>query len=145
VTHESRFPGPRAAGTPERRSVAVGEQGAPGDGDGRVVRAPEAPLFSAPWEAQAFAMAVALSERGVFTWKEWAGRLADEIGSARLRGEPDDGSRYYEHWLAALEKLVGDKGLVLTDELRTRKAEWDQAARETPHGRPIELRRRGAA
>jgi len=100
------------------------------------------PVFREPWEAQAFAMAVALSERGMFTWKEWASYLADEIAAARARGEVDDGSRYYHYWLAALEKLVADKGLVETDELLTRKDAWDHAARATPHGQPIVLPRR---
>jgi len=97
------------------------------------------PVFRAPWEAQAFGMTVALHERGCFTWKEWAARLADEIATAKTRGEVDDGSRYYDHWLATLEKLVAEKRLVLTDELLMRKDEWDRAARATPHGQPIVL------
>jgi nitrile hydratase accessory protein len=101
----------------------------------------EGPVFRAPWEAQAFAMAVLLHERGHFAWTEWAERLAREIAAARERGEADDGSRYYEFWLAALERLVADKRLVLAGELVTRKGEWETAARETPHGQPIELRR----
>lgn len=100
----------------------------------------EGPVFREPWEAQAFAMAVRLHERGCFTWKEWAEALAREIARARDRGEPDDGTGYYRHWLAALEKLVAAKGLVSQAELARRKAEWDEAARATPHGRPIELR-----
>ena len=80
------------------------------------------------------------NERGCFTWKEWAGRLAGELAAAKARGEVDDGSRYYEYWLGALEKLVAAKGLVLETELLTRKDEWDRAARATPHGRPIVLR-----
>ena len=99
----------------------------------------EGPVFRAPWEAQAFAMAVMLHERGHFTWKEWAARLADEIAAANARGESDDGTRYYSFWLAALEKLVAAKRLVLADELAERKDEWDHAARATPHGQPIEL------
>ena len=98
-------------------------------------------MFRAPWEAQAFAVAVTLHERGLFAWREFAERLSAEIGAARGRGETDDGHRYYEYWLGALEKLVADKGLVLADELRARKDEWDRAARTTPHGQPIELRR----
>ena len=104
-----------------------------------IPRDAEGPVFRAPWEAQAFAMAVSLHERGAFTWKEWAARLADEIATARARGEVDDGRRYYHHWLAALEKLVAEKRLVLADELTRRKDDWDRAARATPHGKPIEL------
>lgn len=104
-----------------------------------IPRDDDGPVFRAPWEAQAFGMAVALHERGHFTWKEWAARLGDEIAAARRRGEDDDGGHYYQYWLSALENLVADKKLVLADELRTRKDEWDRAARATPHGQPIEL------
>jgi nitrile hydratase accessory protein len=102
----------------------------------------EGPVFRAPWEAQAFGMTLALYERGLFTWREWAERLSVEIAAARDR---DDGSRYYELWLAALEKLVADKRLVLEPELAQRRDEWAQAAADTPHGQPIELRPRGPA
>ena len=106
-----------------------------------IPRDADGPVFRAPWEAQAFAMAVRLCEAGHFAWREWAARLAAGIAAAAARGEPDDGTRYYEHWLAALEKLVAEKGLVLGDELARRAAEWELAARETPHGLPIELSR----
>ncbi len=102
----------------------------------------EGPVFAAPWEAQAFAMTLRLYEQGHFAWTEWAARLAAEIRHARERGDPDVGTTYYEHWLAALEKLVADKGFLGADELARRKADWESAARETPHGQPIELRAR---
>ena len=104
-----------------------------------IPRDAEGPVFRAPWEAQAFGMAVALHERRLFTWKQWASYLADEIAAAKARGEADDGTRYYEHWLAALEKIVAAKGLVSAPELATRKEEWDRAARATPHGQPVLL------
>ena len=99
------------------------------------------PVFKAPWEAQAFAMTLSLHTRGVFTWREWADALATELAAAAARGEPDDGTRYYQHWLAALEKLVARKQLVPDAELARRIDEWDVAARATPHGKPIELKR----
>jgi nitrile hydratase accessory protein len=99
----------------------------------------EGPVFKAPWEAQAFAMTLTLHTRGVFTWREWADALAGELAAAAARGEPDDGSHYYEHWLAALEKLAASKKLVAEQELEQRATEWDAAARATPHGKPIEL------
>ena len=99
----------------------------------------QGPVFNAPWEAQAFAMTLSLHARGVFTWREWADCLAAELAAAAARGEPDDGSRYYEHWLAALEKLVARKQVVAGDELERRVQAWDAAARATPHGKPIEL------
>ncbi len=107
-----------------------------------IPRDSEGPVFRAPWEAQAFAMAVKLHEAGHFTWKEWAARLAEEIAAAAKRGEEDDGSRYYHYWLAALERIVAEKGLVSVEELATRKDQWERAARETPHGQPIELAER---
>lgn len=97
------------------------------------------PVFAEPWEAQAFAMAVRLSAQGHFTWKEWAAALATELKAAADRGQPDDGSRYYHHWLAALEKLVTEKGLSNSAELLDRKEAWADAYRHTPHGKPVEL------
>ena len=99
-------------------------------------------MFAEPWQAQAFALAVKLSEQGHFTWKEWAAGLAEELQAAARRGEPDDGSRYYEHWLAALERLVTAKGLTDQAALVTRKEAWAEAYRATPHGTPVELRAR---
>ena len=96
-------------------------------------------MFAEPWQAQVFALAVKLSEAGCFTWKEWAAALAAELKAAADRGEPDDGSRYYEHWTAALEKLVEAKGLLDAAALRERKEAWADAYRHTPHGKPIEL------
>jgi nitrile hydratase accessory protein len=97
------------------------------------------PVFAEPWEAQAFALAVKLSGQGHFTWKEWAAALADELKAAADRGEPDDGTRYYQHWLAALERLVTAKGLSDPDALLARKEAWAEAYRHTPHGKPVEL------
>jgi nitrile hydratase accessory protein len=99
------------------------------------------PVFREPWEAQAFAMALQLHQAGHFTWSEWAAALAEQIQAAQAAGDPDLGDTYYRHWLAALERLVAAKGLVSADELGRRKAEWDAAARATPHGQPIELTR----
>jgi nitrile hydratase accessory protein len=97
------------------------------------------PVFAEPWEAQAFALAVRLSAQGHFTWKEWAAALANEIKTAADRGEPDDGSRYYEHWLAALERLVTAKGLSNPEAMLERKEAWANAYRHKPHGKPVEL------
>jgi nitrile hydratase accessory protein len=96
-------------------------------------------VFAEPWQAQAFALAVTLSEQGHFTWKEWSAALAHELQAGVSRGEPDDGSRYYECWLAALERIVTTKGLAEHSALLTRKDAWAEAYRTTPHGRPVEL------
>ena len=90
------------------------------------------PVFREPWEAQAFAMTLALYRRGLFTWNEWAETLGGKIAQ-----HPDQS--YYECWLAALENLVERKGLLTPAELKRRAADWDRAARATPHGQPIEL------
>lgn len=108
-------------------------------------RGEDGPVFAEPWQAQAFALAVKLSEQGHFTWPEWAEALAGELKAAADRGEPDDGSRYYEHWLAALERLVTSKGLTDSDALHERKEAWADAYRHTPHGKPVALRRVAAA
>ena len=106
--------------------------GIPRDDDG--------PVFREPWEAQAFAMALTLHERGLFTWNEWAATLADEIKRAQAKGDPDTGETYYLHWLATLERLVGEKGVASPATLRRYHDAWDHAADRTPHGSPIELR-----
>ncbi|SAL23391.1 Nitrile hydratase beta subunit [Caballeronia peredens] len=99
------------------------------------------PIFRAPWEAQAFAMTLALHERGVFTWSEWAHALSEAINEAQAAGDPDLGDTYYAHWLRALERLSTAKGCVSEGTLAQRRIEWDEAARATPHGQPIALKR----
>ena len=99
----------------------------------------DGPVFAEPWQAQAFALAVKLSEADHFTWKEWAATLADELKAAATRGEPDDGSDYYAHWVTALERLVTAKGLTDEQAMRERKDAWADAYHHTPHGEPVVL------
>ena len=99
----------------------------------------QGPIFAEPWQAEAFALAVRLSAQGLFTWKEWASTLADELHAAAARGEQDDGTRYYHYWLAALERLVVAHGLCDATTLLARKEAWAAAYQRTPHGRPVEL------
>jgi nitrile hydratase accessory protein len=98
------------------------------------------PLFSEPWEAQAFAMTLALYERGLFTWTEWAEQLSHEIARAQAAGDEDRGDTYYRHWLTALEKILAAKGLSSVEELHRHEHAWRHAAERTPHGRPIDLK-----
>jgi len=100
----------------------------------------EGPVFREPWEAQAFAMTLALHERGLFSWKEWAEALALEIKRAQAGGDPDTGETYYQHWLAALEQLVAQKGVATREALARYRDAWDHACERTPHGQPIELK-----
>ncbi len=98
------------------------------------------PVFRAPWEAQAFALAVELHRRGLFSWPEWAAALTAQIQAAQAAGDADLGDTYYHHWLAALEALVLAKGAGSAQELAHTGAAWALAAARTPHGQPIELR-----
>ena len=98
------------------------------------------PVFRAPWEAEAFALAVSLKERGLFTWKEWAATLGDEIKKAQAAGDPNTGETYYQHWLATLERILAEKGVVERGVLVHTRDAWRRACARTPHGTPIELR-----
>ncbi len=101
----------------------------------------DGPVFREPWEAHAFAMAVRLAEAGHFTWAEWTETLSQEIRHAQEQGDPDLGTTYYHHWLKALERLCDTKKLVAQEAMAQRKAAWERAYRNTPHGQPVELER----
>jgi nitrile hydratase accessory protein len=105
-----------------------------------VPRDHDGPVFREPWEAEAFAMTLALHERGLFTWAEWAQALGAEIKRAQAAGDPDTGETYYRHWLAALERIVAEKGVTTAQTLKRYYDAWDHAADRTPHGTPIELK-----
>ncbi len=96
-------------------------------------------VFAEPWQAQAFALAVKLQAAGHFTWSEGSETLGAEIKAAQARGDPDDGSTYYAHWLAALRRLIAEKGLLASPEIETRKEAWAEAYASTPHGKPVVL------
>lgn len=93
-------------------------------------------IFREPWEAEAFALVVALQDRGVFTAVEWADALGKQVHGDHAA---EDGHDYYEHWLAALESLLAAKGLASPEAVSDIAAAWQRAAHATPHGRPILL------
>ena len=99
----------------------------------------DGPVFREPWQAQAFAMALALHARDLFTWPEWAAMLTEEIRRAQAAGDPDTGETYYLHWLATLERIVAAKDVATEATLARYRAAWDHAADRTPHGAPIAL------
>jgi nitrile hydratase accessory protein len=105
-------------------------------------RADDGPAFDEPWQAEAWALAISLQDAGHVTAAEWSAALGAEILAAQARGDPDDGSTYYRHVLAALERLAGEKGLASRAALLNRRRAWEEAYRSTPHGRPVALPRR---
>lgn len=133
-------------GTPMSETVSE-SGGKPGELPKLPWDSEDGPVFREPWEATAFAITVRLFEQGHFTWPEWVDHLSAEIGGARHGGEagggdPDTGDRYYEHWLAALEKMIVDKGLGSAEQLGQLKRDWTEATLATPHGQPIVLKGR---
>ena len=105
-----------------------------------IPRDTEGPVFREPWEAHAFALALTLYDKGLFTWTEWAAMLGEEIKKAQAAGDPDNGATYYHHWMATLERMVAEKNLTTAEALTQYCHAWDRAAHRTPHGAPIELR-----
>jgi nitrile hydratase accessory protein len=114
------------------RRAAEAIPGVPRDANG--------PVFREPWEAHAFAMALALHDKGLFAWSEWAAKLGEEIKKARAAGDLDTGETYYHRWLATLERIVAEKGLTTPQALVQHYDAWHRAAHRTPHGKPIELK-----
>jgi nitrile hydratase accessory protein len=94
------------------------------------------PVFAEPWQAQAFALTVALHEKGLFSWSEWAETLSAEVKKPEAAA---DGHDYYDRWLAALEKLLAEKGVAQAPEVDAMASAWQRAAHATPHGKPIRL------
>ena len=99
----------------------------------------DGPVFAEPWQAQAFAIVVELHARGTFTWPQWAQALSQTIAQARARGDADDGSSYYQHWVDTLEHLVLAQGLGTAEHIHRLEHAWEAAAARTPHGQPIEV------
>jgi nitrile hydratase accessory protein len=91
-------------------------------------------VFEAPWESQAFGMAIALYERGHYDWEEFRGRLISNIGDWE-RSEEDEREvwDYYRHWLASFEALVKDRGLLSEQEIEERTSEFVSGARDEGH------------
>ena len=100
----------------------------------------EGPVFREPWEAQAFALAVCLSKSGYFSWKEWTETLGVVILDARKAGDPDRGDTYYLHWLRALERLIAEKNILLSEDLKKRNEAWTRGCLPNPNGKPVELK-----
>ena len=79
------------------------------------------PVFSEPWEAHAFALAVKLHEQGNFSWTEWSEFLGKEIAAGTRISSEESSSDYYHLWYRALEQLVLSKGIIRNEELVDRQ------------------------
>lgn len=101
----------------------------------------DVPAFDEPWQAEAFALAVELHRKGVFSWTEWSAALGSEIARSAERGEDD----YFGCWLSAVETLVTRKGVASTEQLTGLAGAWREAYATTPHGQPVRLRRSGSS
>ena len=97
------------------------------------------PVFAEPWEAHAFAIAVKLSEKGLFKWSEWSDALAEEIKEAKEQGNPDFGNTYYQFWLSALETILLKNNILKKSDLKSMMEQWRRAYLSTPHGNPVKL------
>ena len=96
-------------------------------------------VFAEPWEAHAFAIAVKLSEKGLFKWSDWTNALAEEIKEAKDQGQPNFGNTYYQFWLSALETILLEKNILKKSDLKSMMEQWRRAYLSTPHGNPVKL------
>ena len=92
---------------------------------------PDAP-FDEPWQAQLFAITVALNESGRFSWSDWAAAFGPRVETA-------DADLYWKIWSEALVALLEDRGIAEASKVHALTERWQAAARATPHGHPIEL------
>ncbi len=97
------------------------------------------PRFDEPWHAQLFALTVALSEAGHFTWPDWTEALGASLARHRRGGPLDGGDDYFAAWLDALEGLLDGQDLVAAEEAGRVRELWRQAYLDTPHGEPVRL------
>lgn len=98
----------------------------------------DGPVFPAPWAARAFALTVALHERGLFAWSDWTAALGAALEADSEAAGPD---AYWRAWLVALERLLGDRRVAAPAALAALRDAWREAAAATPHGEPVLLRR----
>jgi nitrile hydratase accessory protein len=99
----------------------------------------EDPVFAEPWQAQAFAMTMQLSQRGAFTWGDWVEAFSTEIRTHPTQPGEDNTVAYYRQWLAALETILTARGLSTAEEISGTQELWRQAYLNTPHGLPVAL------
>ena len=84
-------------------------------------------LFHAPWEARAFGLAVALCEKGAYKWRDFSAALASRIAASDKENDP---SGYYARWVASLEELAIEKGLIAREQLAAKTLEYASDSHE---------------
>lgn len=76
--------------------------------------------FDRDWEKMAFAVAIALSKEGHYEWEEFRQTLIATISEWEATHELHDPEwDYYQCWLATLEKLTLQSGVITTEEWET--------------------------
>ena len=103
------------------------------------VKGEQQPVFAEPWEGHTFAIAVKLSEKGLFKWSDWTNALAEEIKEAKEQGNPDFVNTYYQFWISALETILLEKNILKKSDLKSMMEQWRRAYLSTPHGNPVKL------
>ena len=98
------------------------------------------PVFTEPWQAQAFALVNQLVANQQLQWADWTAHFSECIRADENLNGPDDGTRYYEIWLIALESLVKKYKWLDSEDIDARKQDWHQAYLDTPHGKPVKLK-----
>jgi nitrile hydratase accessory protein len=97
------------------------------DGEVALPRSNGELVFEAPWEGRAFGIAVALNEQAVYPWRSFRDALVGHIASDEASARD---TSYYERWLASLETLLLDQGIVTQEELEARHAEYESGERD---------------
>lgn len=99
----------------------------------------EVTRFDEPWQAQLFALTVALSEAGLFSWADWTEVFGATLARHGLNRTLDGGADYHAAWLEALEGLLAARGLAARDQVAALRDAWEAAYLSTPHGQPVRL------
>ena len=95
--------------------------------------------FDEPWQAELFALTVALSDAGLFGWAEWTRRFGAVLKAHGAGRELDGGADYFAAWLVTLEALLAEKGAAGADEVARVRLAWEEAYLATPHGQPVRV------
>jgi nitrile hydratase accessory protein len=79
-------------------------------------------VFDHLWEGRTFGMAVTLSDQGLYPWRDFRASLIDVISACDASG--DTTTPYYERFLAALENLAVERGLIEREALNALTSQY---------------------